>query len=30
MLRNGAAGVRLAGFYGNDWSLEKGTSATNK
>ncbi|MBT1695674.1 prolyl oligopeptidase family serine peptidase [Fulvivirgaceae bacterium PWU4] len=30
MLRNGAAGVKLAGFYGNDWSLENGTSATNK
>jgi dienelactone hydrolase len=27
MLRHGSKGIRLAGFYGNDWSLEKGVSA---
>jgi hypothetical protein len=24
MLREGVKGVKAAGFYGNDWSLEKG------
>jgi hypothetical protein len=24
MLLNGASGVRAAGYFGNDWSVEKG------
>ena len=24
MLQNGAKGIKMAGFFGNDWSVEKG------
>jgi len=27
MLREGARGVRAAGFFGNDWSVDKGEFA---
>jgi dienelactone hydrolase len=30
MLKEGTKGVKLAGFYGNDWSLEKGQSVAQE
>ncbi|MBU1822748.1 MAG: alpha/beta hydrolase, partial [Bacteroidetes bacterium] len=30
MLRNGVEGVKMAGFYGNDWSLKDGETVVNQ